>query len=243
MPTDGDFQTAYSALEDQMKALAEAQGDVFLPNPRPASPVQYVLVAMEPSLGGRSPDEVRAMVRAGARNFVSSMEDFILHLAARRYLCRPTERYHVTDLAKGAMPVRRAQAQGRRYDAWLPLLRAELDLVSAPGARVIAVGAAVHGYLERVGLGRPLARVLHYSGQAARARAAAIKGHEEGFRAFRDSVSLADVLGTAGDVLATAGVPPAIRDETLCRVRTGRLTTSRQQLLFHYKTAFEAMLS
>lgn len=242
MPTDGDLQSAYRALEDRMKALAEAQGGVFLPNPRPEGSVHYVFVCMEPSLGGRSADETRARVRAGDLNFLSSIEDFILHFAVRRYLCKPTERYHITDLSKGAMSVQSARsARIERYNAWFPLLKAEIDLVASPSARIVAVGADAYKYLEQAGLGRPLTRVLHYSGQAARARARAIRGREESFQAFRDSVSLADVLGTAGDVLAAAGVPTAIRDETLRRLRARQLTSSRQQLVFHYKTAFETV--
>ena len=43
-------------------------------------PVNWVFVCMEPSLGGwaRSVEEGRATVSAGFRNFVSSIEDFIL---------------------------------------------------------------------------------------------------------------------------------------------------------------------
>ena len=93
-----------------MKALAESEGDVFLPNTEPEGPVQYVLICMEPSLGrwARSADEARSKVEAGFRNFLFSMEDFILHFCARLYLCKPKERYHITDLSKGAMLVKRA---------------------------------------------------------------------------------------------------------------------------------------
>jgi hypothetical protein len=100
-----------------MKARSEADGDVFLPNPEPLGPVEYVFVCMEPSLGGwaRSPDEAKARVEAGFRNFVSSVEDFILHFCIRQYLCEPTEHYHITDLSKGAMLVERATTDGMGF--------------------------------------------------------------------------------------------------------------------------------
>ena len=93
-----------------MKVRAETDGDVFLPNPEPLGPVEYVFVCMEPSLGrwARSADEARAKVEAGFQNFISSIEDFILHFCMQQYLCEPTQRYHITDLSKGAMLVERA---------------------------------------------------------------------------------------------------------------------------------------
>ena len=48
---DEDFRAKYRRLEDRMRALAEADDDVFLPNPEPVEPVDYVLICMEPSLG------------------------------------------------------------------------------------------------------------------------------------------------------------------------------------------------
>ena len=45
------FRIAYRELEERMKALAEADDNVFLPNSEPDGPVQYVLICMEPSLG------------------------------------------------------------------------------------------------------------------------------------------------------------------------------------------------
>jgi hypothetical protein len=45
------FDADYKALEPRMKERADADGDVFLPNPQPEGPVDYVLVCMEPSMG------------------------------------------------------------------------------------------------------------------------------------------------------------------------------------------------
>jgi len=244
MRTDGNFQAQYRALEERMKALAEAYGDIFVPNPQPDAPVQHVLICMEPSLGrwARSAHQARSKVEAGFRNFLFSIEDFILHFCVRRYLCKSGERYHITDLSKGAMLVDRARTERtERYERWYPLLEDEIDLVATPNAAIVAVGKVVHQYLKRKRLRRPLKiGIIHYSGQAGRARIAGVEGHEDPFQAFRDSVSLEDLVATAGDVVRSSGVPVEIGDETLSRLRTSQLTTSRQQLIFIYKMAFES---
>jgi len=241
-----DFSRAYRKLEERMKIQAEADGDVFLPSPEPEAPAQYVLICMEPSLGrwARSAQEARAKVRAGFRNFLSSMEDFIVHFCARHYLCGPAQRYHITDVSKGAMLVSRARAQrGERYDRWYDLLLDELDLVATRDAVMVAVGRAVAQFLERKGFARPLRCVIHYSGQAARARACGVIGQEDRFETFRGSVSLEDLVTTAEQVLKSAHVPSEMRDETLSRLRRGKLTIPRERLIFNYKLAFESVRS
>jgi len=240
------FHVAYRALEERMKVLAEADGDVFLPNPEPEGPADYVLICMEPSLGrwARSADQARIKVEAGFRNFLFSIEDFLLHFCVRRYLCAPAQRYHITDFSKGAMLVDRAElARTQRYDRWYASLLEEIDLVATPDAAIIAVGNVVFRHLERRGFRRPLARVIHYSGLAARARSAGIVGHEDSFQAFRDSVCMEDVKAIAEAVLTAASVPAEIHDDTLARLARSQLSTSRQQLAFNYKLAFESIRS
>jgi hypothetical protein len=244
MRNDGSFHAAYRELEERMKALAEADGDVFLPNPEPEGPVQYVLICMEPSLGRwtRSADEARSKVEAGFRNFIFSIEDFILHFCARHYLCKPAERYNITDLSKGAMLIDRASSsRDERYDRWYPLLQEEIDLVATPDAGIVTVGKVVSNYLERKPFERSFTCIIHYSGQGRRARNEGMVGREDSFQAFRDSVSLEDLIATAVDVLRSTRVPDRIRDETLSRLRRSQLTYSRKQLIFNYKVAFESM--
>jgi len=244
MRIDTDFHAAYRALEIPMKALAEADGDVFLPNVEPEGPAHYVLIAMEPSLGGWAPsaDEARSKVEAGFRNFLPSDEVSILHFCIRHYLCGPGERYHITDLSKGAMLVDRAdQNRFERWDRWYPLLQGEIDIVATPNARFVAVGKEVARYLERRRFAERVPRVIHYSPQAASARNAGIRGHEESFKRFSGSVSLDDLVTTARHVLGAARVPAEIRDETLSRLARSQLTNSRQKLIFNYKLAFESM--
>jgi hypothetical protein len=217
---------------------------VFLPSPEPLEPVEYAFVCMEPSLGrwARSADEARPKIEAGFRNFISSIEDFILHFCIQQYLCEPTQRYHITDLSKGAMLVERAGvARTQRYDRWYGLLMEEMDLVAKAGAGIFAVGNAVAQHLELRAFPRPFTKVIHYSGLAAHARVAGIVGHEDSFEEFRRSVSLKRELETAEDVLMASAVPATLRDETLARLAKSQLSESRQHLIFNYKLAFEAM--
>src|SRR4051794_40504440 len=95
------FRSSYRRLESDMKTRAESDGDVFLPNPEPPGPADYIFIGMEPSLGrwARSPEEARAKVDAGFRNFVFSIEDFILHFCIKQCLCESGQRYHITDLS------------------------------------------------------------------------------------------------------------------------------------------------
>jgi hypothetical protein len=224
-----------------MKALAEADGDVFWPNPEPLCRVDYIFVCMEPSLRPGSADKVRASIEAGARCFVNSLEDFLLHFSIRRYLCKPNERYHITDWSKGGMPVKGAGVdRARRYDKWYPLLLEEVDLVATSDGRVFAVGRDVEWHLRRLAFPRHVTPLIHYSPLAGAARASGIIGHEDDFEQFRASVSLDLVLATAREAL-NESVPPSVRDETLGRLALQQLTVSRQKLIFNYKLVFDGL--
>ena len=201
---------------------------------------------MEPSLGwwARSADHARSRVEAGFRNFLFSIEDFILHFCVRRYLCESEQRYHITDLSKGAMLVDHAGlARIQRYDRWYALLQEEVDLCATASTGIVAVGNVVSQHLARRSFPRPFTRIIHYSSQAGPARSAGVVGREDSFQAFSGSVSLEDVVATAEAALKVAHVPSEIRDETLSRLAKSQLTTSRQHLIFNYKVAFESMRS
>ena len=132
-------------------------------------------------------------------------------------------------------------ARRKRYDAWYQLLQEELELVSHAGTRFIAVGRPVSEYLERVGFPTPFTRIIHYSGQAARARKAGIKGRERSYSAFRTSVTLDDLVAMAQAALEDAGVPSEMREQALARLNSSQLSESRRQLIFCYKTALEKL--
>ena len=57
------FKDAYQELERRMKVLAEADGDLYVPNPEPLGPVDYFLIAMEPSLGHWARSAAEAKVK------------------------------------------------------------------------------------------------------------------------------------------------------------------------------------
>jgi hypothetical protein len=227
-----------------MNALAESDGDVYLPNPEPTARVDDILICMEPSLGhwARSREEARAKVASGFRNFLAGIEPMLLHFSVRRFLCEKGQRYHITDFSKGAMLRKHAGAvRTDRYDRWYALLQEEIDVIAAPGARVIAVGKAVADHLRRREFPGAVIPVIHYSPLAARARIARLEGHEDRFREFESSLSSSDVLATAQEVLDESGVPPEINKEALTRVARSELSQSRRKLVYCYKLDFEAM--
>lgn len=239
------FQDAYQELEKQMDLLAGTDKAAFLPNPEPEGPVNYVLICMEPSLGrwASSVEDAKVRVKEGFRNFLPSDETSILHFCIRRYLCRPGERYHITDLSKGAMSVADAKnGREKRYHKWFELLKKEIDLVATPNARIIAVGNKVSEFLgkQQEEFPRHFTKVIHYSGLAGNARIKGIVDSEEKFQAFKNSVSHDDLVATAKDVLVTAGVPIKIQEETLSRLKNFKLTDSRRKLIFTYKEEFES---
>lgn len=244
MRSESSFHSKCRTLDLRMKAQAEADGDIFLPNPPPSGPVDYVLICMEPSLGrwAKTPEIAKARIESGVRNFVNSLEDFILHYCVSQYLCSAGERYYITDVSKGAMLVEHAGAtRVDRYNRWHRLLEDELALVMRPGAGVIVVGNAVADHLRRRQFKRDFTSIMHYSGQAAAARKAGVAGRTQQFEAFRDSVSLRDVLNNAESVMIAAGIPSPIRSGTLSKLSKAQLSESRRQLMFIYKAAFEVV--
>lgn len=237
-----DFNSQYQALEERFRQHAVDESGVYVPNIPPRKQADWIFVCMEPSLlrWNRSVDNPTAGLEPGARNFVSSPEDFILHYCARRCLAGG---YHVTDIAKGAMTVKQARvAREQRYDRWYPLLLDEIQLVGSPNVRVVAVGGDVADYLVGRRVPFPLERVMHYSGLAARGRNALVSGREAEFQRYAATVSADDFRGTAAEVLDSAAVPQVLRTQALARLRDGTLTESRLKLMFIYQQAFKEFM-
>jgi hypothetical protein len=239
---DEEIRRAYADLERRMKVLAESDGHVYLPNPEPTTPVHYILICMEPSLGhwARSVTHARERVASGFRNFLTDMSPMLLHFSVRRFLCEKDQHYHITDFSKGAMPVKQAAAfRADRYERWYDLLKEEIDLIAAPDARVIAVGNAAAEHLSLRKFPREVTTVIHYSALAGRARTRRLEGHEAGFGEFESSLSLEDVLATAQEVLTESKVPAEIYEEARSRLARSQLTESRRKLVYGYKLDFE----
>jgi hypothetical protein len=235
-----NFQHSYQELERRMKDLAEKDGNVYLPNPEPSGLVDYVFICMEPSLGGWAKDRVEAeqKVKNGFRNFLNGYDPMILHFSIRRFLCKSDQRYHITDISKGAMLVKLASnARNTRYQRWYPLLIEELDLLATHKARVFAVGKTVEDHLNTRQFPRQVTRLLHYSPQAN--RKVGLVGHEDAFNEFKKTVSPDDVLAVAHEIIKKSQVPDEMRKFVLKSLEGKRLTNSRLQLMFNYKLAFE----
>jgi hypothetical protein len=233
------FARRFQELEQKFAAAAESDGDVYLPNFTPSGPVDAVLIGMEPSLGrwARTPAAAAERIGAGFRNFMWSPEDFILHWAARRSLC-PGGTYHVTDVSKGAMPVRKANIDRRaRYARWTALLQEEIALVAKPNARIVAIGGQVGRLLKRNLAPREATCVMHH-GAWASARDAEVEGREAEFRDFADTLSMQDILDVASAVLRENSIPAPLSAETFARLRKAPLSESRKKLAFIYSRAF-----
>jgi len=228
-------------LEQQFAAAAAVDGDVYLPNFTPVGPVDAVLIGMEPSLGwwARTPAEAATKIAAGFRNFMWSPEDFILHYAARRFLCSAGGSYHITDISKGAMTVKKAHIDRRaRYARWAVLLDKEVRLIAKPSAHIIAIGRNVCSFLERNGLDREVKSIMHYSALASAARNAAVIGREAEFRAFAEMLSIQDIVDVAAKIMQENSISAAMSAETIARLRKATLSESRRKLAFIYSTAF-----
>jgi hypothetical protein len=238
------FAARYRALESKFRCFAEQDGDVYLPNIEPAGPVDCILVAIEPSFGrwARTKPEADARIAAGFRNFLGSLEDFLVHHAARTVWCRDGGSYHLTDLSKGAMLVAKARVdRARRYDRWYGLLLDEIDLLAHGKTAVCALGRQVADALRTRRFPRQFVEFLHHSGQAGLGRRRVLVGHEADFDRFAETVTLAPVLRDAHAILEAAGIPDRLRAEILTRVGHSPLTESRKRLLFIYRTRFEAL--
>lgn len=201
----------------------------------------YILIAMEPSLGRWAPTAAKAAERLadGFQNFLWSIEDFILHHAIRSYLCQGGESYHLTDLSKGAMLVAKAaDARHARYQRWHALLCEEIRLVAKPTCQIFAIGTAVDEHLSTHGFPWPYRRLIHYSGQAGRARKHAVKGHTDEFLALSEQMTIDDILRTAQLVFAESTASASLRAEISNRLSRTALTESRKRLLFAYRARF-----
>ena len=250
------FSEDYEALERKFCERVQADYDcgfgesTLLRNSNPKGPVDFILIAMEPSFGGRRPDkeerpaEWKDIKEKEIRNFSGSIEDFILHFCVRKYLCQGEQTYYLTDLSKGAMPGGNAGIERqRRYERWYPLLKEELRLVAKPGkTRIIAIGNMVADFLEGRSLCEHVEMVLHYSKSAAGYRENAIRPWKDHFPRFCQTVNWSDIEEAANDVLKQGGYS---ENSTYHKVKqlqnSSGVTDSRKMLMFHYKNRFEEL--
>ena len=118
MMADRDpFLEQYENLQSQWRQLAICRGRPFLHYLAPRAPVDFVLVGKMTSISKKEADKTAPGefpdVGPPGYNLMLSMGDLILNYGAHRHLCRPGERYYLTDLGKCALPSRRGQGQNR----------------------------------------------------------------------------------------------------------------------------------
>ena len=245
------FGERYRGLEEKFKKQIDVDNDrwgvgsQFLANIAPDGPVDYVLIAMEPSFGGGSGETPHGDAHS-SKNFSGSLQDFILHFCIKEYLCKGERSYYLTDLSKGAMPVRLAETdRQRRYETWFPLLCEELNLVAQTNARIVAIGNEVDGFLRRQNLPRSLAgKIIHYSYRAAGFWRRMPELYPERFEEFLATVCWADMERTIKRVMTDGQMGSAVAKDTLGRLREGSgLTEPRKMLMFTYMMQFESILS
>ena len=234
------FREKYAELESEFQKQVERDNkelgieSSYAHNFIPQGPVDYILIAMEPSTG--VPGKDRKDSTQIARNFTWSVEDFIFHYSIRKYLCKNGETYHLTDLAKGGMDTEEAKRTATvRYERWYPLLKKELHLLTKPGkTKLIAIGNKVADFLSKKHLYDRVEKVLHYSWSASKHRNRKIEPWCEQFHAFSVAVDEADFEDSIKGVLHDACMDSYIGH----RPKGGKLNESRKKLMFYYKNRF-----
>lgn len=121
-------------------------------NPEICTKPSYLLLAMEPSGGGRS----------GVNFF-----PFFLHYCAYKYLCNGNFKYYITDLSKGGMSLENASdTQDERYKEWIELFKEEWELLSKP--KIIVMGKILYNkinhLLSQITGFKNIPCINHYSG-------------------------------------------------------------------------------
>jgi hypothetical protein len=237
------FNDNYALLERKFQEQVIADNtelgieSSYTPNFKPSGPVDFILIAMEPSTG--VPSKGNGEASEEPLNFSWSVEDFILHYCIRNYLCSTGETYHLTDLAKGGMTTKLAAKQrNERYDRWYPLLEEELRLLAKPGkTRLIAIGNVVGDFLREKRLCPDVQCILHYTRRASGHRRKKIEPWVNSFPGYRDAVSKEDFDRSIAQVFKDANLESYIPR----RPEGGKpytLTESRKMLMFYYMNRF-----
>jgi hypothetical protein len=210
----------------------------YLPNPLFTHAPKWCLVAMEPSLGGMSPEDFQKQLNHGFLNFLWSEGDFILHYCAFTFLCKEAFAYHITDISKGAMNTAMAHSQrAKRYDNWLVILKHELTLLKNP--RLIAIGYRARDFLRQRNFSLSCS-VLHYS-----------QNNNVRFSDYyrqHPNTSIAKALHTklrdfAAGLLNTLHYDSELRHAILSRLFNKELSDWKKGLFLSYMDSFSAARS
>ncbi len=252
------FKEKYAALEEKFRAQVEEDrvrhgvDSIYVSNPRPVGRVDFVLIAMEPSIG-RRPNYLDSCTPP--QGFSWQIPDFLLHYCIRNYLCKRGQTYHITDLSKGAMKTQDARrGYKERYKRWFPLLTEELKLVNKEEGetRLIAIGKVVGEFLMDKGLCPRTERVLHPSpnnnGHLNKAIGALVDEYHE----FCGHLNIEHFESTIGEVLRETHRDLELTEEQVEKVVQWRLKEHRhipklmgaeswKVLMFYYRNKFERL--
>ena len=184
-------------VKDRPRVIEKAEkgAGVYLPCVEPSGKVDYIIVGMEPSYGWAGDsniEQAEKIVAEGERNFSPEDPKEPLALFIRsieQYLCPSGETYHLTDVSKGAMPVKVAALDREaRFRRWHPLLLKEIAIVGKPDCSIIAIGREVTRFLKKHGVDdHPLYAVPHYSMQAMRHFKEEVAKDSGGFEQFQNT--------------------------------------------------------
>ena len=207
-------QERYENAQTQWRQLAIKRERQYLKYLAPRSRVDFVLVGKMPSIDekaaadtpyGDYPD-----IPPPGYNLLISIGDLILNYGAHRHLCRPGERYYLTDLGKGALPPKDAKDKTQReeFTAWYPVLLDELELVAKPEATVVPIGSATGNFLEAqpdfpYRLTMP---ILHWSRAAVSAAKMASSLFPREWDEYRRNTSWEDLRSSTEEIFTEAGL-------------------------------------
>ena len=206
------FVERHDGLQSQWRQLAKDRGHQYLRYLAPRAPVDFVLVGKMTSIGEKAaaetPPGCYPPIAPPGYNLLNTIGDLILNYGARRHLCRPGERYYLTDLGKCAVPPKYAKGKilQEEFAAWYPMLLEELELVTKPGATVIPIGSATGDFLEAQSdfpyrLTHP---ILHWSAAAVSAAKMAASLFPGEWDEYRQSTSWEDLSASTAEIFAEA---------------------------------------
>ncbi len=250
------FDEAYAELELKFRAQVKEDKDEhgedseYVSNTGPVGPVDFVLIAMEPSIG-----IPRGYLDSCTppQGFSWQTQDFILHYCIRNYLCKSGRTYHITDLSKGAMKPKDAKRDRiGRYKRWFPLLEKELNLVSKNGTKMVAIGNVVFNFLSSKELCNHVGKVMHPSPQANGHRKKKVESWNDDFPAFCKQIEIEKFTRTIDEVLRESHKDAGLDEDQMKALIQYRLekhrhraklegSESRKMLMFYYKKRFEEL--
>lgn len=215
MPADEDsFREQYEKLQSQWRQLAIDRQRQYLQYLAPRAPVDFVLVAKMTGISEKdaaeTPHGEYPDIDPPGFNLLTAWGGLILNYGAHRHLCRPGERYYLTDLGKCAIPPKFAKGkiETGEFTAWYPMLLQELELVAKPGATVIPVGSATWAFLKKqpnfpYHLTTP---ILHFSNAAVSAAKMAASFFPREWDEYRRNTNWEDLRASTEEIFTEAGL-------------------------------------